>query len=271
MHGLGNDYIVIDNRKKQVKEHEIPYLAKRLCRRRFGVGADGILLVYNSKIADARMRMFNPDGSEAEMCGNGIRCLVKFCFENSVISKTHIDVKTLAGVKETWLNAKNGKVESVKVNMGTPLFGRRDIPMLGEGTFIDQYLNVNGEKIKATALSVGNPHCVIFVKEVDNYPVKDIGPKIERHGLFPDRTNVEFVQTISREELRVRTWERGAGETLACGTGACASVVAATLLRKIGGKATVHLLGGDLEIEYSNNIFMTGPAEKVFEGYINSF
>lgn len=271
MHGLGNDYIVIDNRKKQVKEHEIPYLAKRLCRRRFGVGADGILLVYNSKIADARMRMFNPDGSEAEMCGNGIRCLVKFCFENSVISKTHIDVKTLAGVKETWLNAKNGKVESVKVNMGTPLFGRRDIPMLGEGTFIDQYLNVNGEKIKATALSVGNPHCVIFVKEVDNYPVKDIGPKIESHGLFPDRTNVEFVQTISREELRVRTWERGAGETLACGTGACASVVAATLLRKIGGKATVHLLGGDLDIEYSNNIFMTGPAEKVFEGYINSF
>jgi len=268
MHGLGNDYIVIDNRHGEIKEEVIPGLARKLCRRRFSVGSDGILLVYDSNVADVRMRMFNPDGSEAEMCGNGIRCFIKFCYENAIVSKLDPVVETLAGLKRVWLTVKDGKVVSVKVDMGKPEFDRRKIPMVGEGTFINQNLKVDGNQYNATVLSVGNPHCVIFVDNVDEFPVEDIGPKIENNALFPNRVNVEFVEVPSRRELRVRVWERGAGETLACGTGACASVVAAKTLNKIDGLATVHLLGGDLEIEYRDRIFMTGPAEKVFEGYI---
>lgn len=268
MHGLGNDYIVIDNRYGEVEEEAIPDLARRLCRRRFSVGSDGILLVYDSKVADVRMRMFNPDGSEAEMCGNGIRCFIKFCYENGITPKSDPIVETLAGLKRVWLTVKNGEVVSVKVDMGKPEFDRRKIPMVGEGTFINQALDVDGKRYNATALSVGNPHCVIFVDKVDEFPVEDVGPKIENNILFPKRVNVEFVEVLSRRELRMRTWERGAGETLACGTGACASVVAAKTLNKIDGLATVHLLGGDLEIEYADRIFMTGPVEKVFEGCI---
>ncbi|MEM2994866.1 MAG: diaminopimelate epimerase [Candidatus Bathyarchaeia archaeon] len=270
MHGLGNDYVVIDNRNQKIKDKALAVLAKKLCERRFGIGADGLLLVYNSGIADVKMRIFNTDGTEAEMCGNGIRCLAKFCFENKIVNKEFVTVETLAGVKEVQLYIENGVVNSVRVNMGTPQFERDKIPMVGKGTFINQPLEVDGEKFLVTALSMGNPHCVIFVDEVGNYPVEVVGPKIERHRLFPNRTNVEFVQILSKDELRVRTWERGVGETLACGTGACASMVSANLLGKIGNKATAHLLGGDLEIEYMNNIvFMNGPAEKVFEGRIS--
>lgn len=270
MHGIGNDYIVIDNRNQQIKEKKLAFLARKLCERRFSVGADGLLLVYNSKIADVKMRIFNVDGTEAEMCGNGIRCLAKFCFENKIVNKEFVTVETLAGIKEVQLYIEKGNVNSVRVNMGAPQFEREKISMSGKGTFIKQPLIINGEKFMATALSIGNPHCVIFVDKVDNYPVEAIGPKIEKHALFPNRTNVEFVQILSKNELQVRTWERGVGETLACGTGACASTVAANLLGKIGKKATVHLLGGDLEVEYTNNIvFMKGPAEKVFEGQIS--
>jgi len=270
MHGIGNDYIVIDNRNQQIKEKKLTVLAKKLCERRFGIGADGLLLVYKSKIADVKMRIFNANGTEAEMCGNGIRCLAKFCFENKIINKKLVTVETLAGIKEVQLYIKNGSVNSARVKMGTPQFEREKIPMTGKGTFINQSLSINGEKLLTTALSMGNPHCIIFVDEVNNYAVEAVGPKIEKHSLFPNRTNVEFVQILSKDELRVRTWERGVGETLACGTGACASMVAANLLEKIGNKATVRLLGGDLEVEYTNNIvFMKGPAEKVFEGQIN--
>lgn len=270
MHGLGNDYIVVDNRDNKIRDEELSVLAKRLCERRFGVGADGLLLACKSTVADAKMRIFNPDGTEAEMCGNGIRCLAKFCFENKIAKKNPINVETLAGVKETSLNIQNGEVKSVRVDMGKPQFEREKIPMRGKGTFINQPISLNGKEVRATSLSLGNPHCIIFVDKVDGYPVSDVGPKIERHKLFPNRTNVEFVQIISKKEIRVRTWERGAGETLACGTGACASVVAANLLGKIGERATVHLLGGDLKVEYLNGtVFMDGPAEKVFEGYIN--
>ena len=268
MHGLGNDYIVIDNRRGELAEEALPDLARKLCRRRFSVGSDGILLVYDSKAADAKMRIFNPDGSEAEMCGNGIRCFVKFCYENRIISKLDPTVETLAGLKRTWLTVEDGKVTYVKVDMGKPEFDRRKIPMAGEGLFIDQELKVDGETFHATALSVGNPHCVIFVDGVKDFPVSEVGPKIENHELFPNRVNVEFVEVISRKELWLRVWERGVGETLACGTGACASVVAAKTLNKVDGTVTVHLLGGDLEIEYSDRVFMSGPAEKVFEGYI---
>jgi diaminopimelate epimerase len=270
MHGLGNDYIVVDNRDNKIRDEELSALAKRLCERRFGVGADGLLLACKSTVADVKMRIFNSDGTEAEMCGNGIRCLAKFCFENKIAQKNPISVETLAGIKEATLNIQNGEVKSVRVYMGKPQFEREKIPMLGKGTFINQPINLNGKKVRATSLSLGNPHCVIFVDKVDNYPVSDFGPKIEKNKLFPNRANVEFVQIITEKEICVRTWERGVGETLACGTGACASVVAANILGKIGERATVHLLGGDLKVEYLNGVvFMDGPAEKVFEGYIN--
>jgi len=266
MHGLGNDYIVIDNRDNAIGEDELSGLARKLCERRFSVGADGLLLVYNSRIADAKMRIFNADGSEAEMCGNGIRCFAKYCYENNIVKKSELRIETLAGIKRFWLTISNGEVKEVKVDMGSPILERGGIPMLGRDTCINEDLAVDGEKFKVTCLSVGNPHCVIFVDDVKKFPVEEIGPKIERHQLFPERVNVEFAQVLNEEELSVRVWERGCGETLACGTGACASVVAGNLLKKVGNKATVHLLGGDLQIEYSGNIFMTGPAEKVFEG-----
>jgi diaminopimelate epimerase len=266
MHGLGNDYVVIDNRNGKIVEAELAALAQRLCERRFSVGADGLLLVSGSVMADMNMRIFNADGSEAEMCGNGIRCFAKYCYENGIVRKTEMAVETLAGVKRAWLTVENGLVASVRVDMGVPLLERSRIPMLGEGTCINEDLQVNGEHYKMTCLSVGNPHCVIFVGDVDDFPVETNGPKIENHSLFPKRTNVEFAQVLNNAELKVRVWERGCGETLACGTGACASVVAGNLLGKVEGKVIVHLLGGDLMVEYADRLFLTGPAVKVFEG-----
>lgn len=267
MHGLGNDYIVIDNRDGKISSARAAALAKALCERRFSVGADGLLLVCVSEVADARMRIFNADGSEAEMCGNGIRCFAKYCYENGVARKTELTVETLAGIKRTWLTVENGVVTSVKVDMGKPALERSRIPMLGQGQCINEDLQVNGSTYKVTCLSVGNPHCVIFVDNVDAFPVQQIGPKIENHSVFPKRTNVEFAQVLSTSEVKARVWERGCGETFACGTGACATVVAGNLLKKLGSKVQVHLLGGDLEVEYNGaQLFLRGPAEKVFEG-----
>ncbi len=269
MHGLGNDYVVIDNRQEKVSTKAASELAKKLCERRFSVGADGLLLVSNSKTADAKMRIFNADGREAEMCGNGIRCFAKYCYENDIVRKAGFTIETLAGKKQVELTITDDKVQSVKVDMGTPIMERNKIPMIGKGTWINEKLEVDGESYNATCLSVGNPHCVIFVDNTDDFPVCNIGPKIENHGLFPKRTNAEFAQVLNKNEMKVRVWERGCGETLACGTGACAAVVAAKLLGKVGNKMTVHLLGGDLEVELSDRIFMNGPAEKVFEGELN--
>lgn len=270
MHGLGNDYIVIDNRNGELGEGELSKLAFKLCDRRFGIGADGLLLIYPSHKADVKMRIFNQDGSEAEMCGNGIRCLAKYCFENGLVQKRSILVETLAGVKALDLKIEDGLVKSVRVNMGSPSFKAEDVPIKWDGTFINNPIYVGGETIKATALSMGNPHCVVFVEDVEGYPVKSIGPLLENHELFPKRTNVEFVQVISRDKLKVKVWERGVGETLACGTGACASVVAAKVLGKVDEKVTVKLPGGELTVEYRNGVvFMEGPAEKVFEGVIS--
>jgi diaminopimelate epimerase len=266
MHGLGNDYIVIDNRNEKISDAEAVELAQRLCERRFSVGADGLLLVSNSSLADVRMRIFNADGSEAEMCGNGIRCFAKYCYENNITKKNELTVETLAGTKRAWLTVEDSTVTSVMVDMGTPMLERSKIPMLGRGTCINEDLQANGEKYKATCLSVGNPHCVIFVDAIDDFPVKNIGSKIENHSAFPERTNVEFAQVLNKNELKLRVWERGVGETLACGTGACAAVVAGNLLKKIGNKVRVHLVGGDLEVEYAERMFLSGPAEKVFEG-----
>jgi diaminopimelate epimerase len=266
MHGLGNDYAVVDNRDGKIAEAELAGLARRLCERRFSVGADGLLLVSDSAVADVKMRIFNADGSEAEMCGNGIRCFSKYCYENGIARKTELAVETLAGVKKAWLTVENDVVTSVRVDMGKPELERSRIPMVGEGTCINQDLQVNGDSYKVTCLSVGNPHCVIFVDNVDGFPVDKVGPKVEKHCSFPKRTNVEFVQVLNSTKLKVRVWERGCGETLACGTGACASVVAGNLLGKVAGKVTVHLLGGDLQVEYADRLFLSGPAVKVFEG-----
>jgi diaminopimelate epimerase len=270
MHGLGNDYIVIDNRDERISGAEAAKLAKKLCERRFSVGADGLLLVSNSAAADVRMRIFNADGSEAEMCGNGIRCFAKYCYENNVVRKGELTVETLAGVKHVWLTLKNEEVKAVKVDMGAPNWERTALPMTGQGTCIAEDFEVDEETYKLTCLSMGNPHCVTFVDNVDDFPVEYIGPMIENHKAFPKRTNVGFVQVLNASELRVRVWERGCGETLACGTGACAAAAAANKLGKVGNKVTVHLLGGDLKVDIAESIFLTGPAEKVFEGRLFS-
>jgi diaminopimelate epimerase len=266
MHGLGNDFIIIDNKNNRINDEEAAILAKKLCDRKFGVGADGILFLSKSKVAEVRMRIFNSDGSEAEMCGNGIRCLAKYCYENKVSRKTELAVETLAGIEETWLTVENHLVTSVRVDMGLPVFERVGIPMQGIGTCLNEDLRIEDEIYKITCLSMGNPHCVIFVDNVVNFPVENAGPKIEANPLFPKKTNVEFVQVLNRGEVKVRVWERGCGETLACGTGACASVVAGKLLNNLDSTVTVHLRGGDLNIEYADRVFMIGSAERVYKG-----
>jgi len=266
MQGLGNDYIVIDNRDEKISDKQATDLAKRLCERRFSVGADGLLLVSNSKTANAKMRIFNADGSEAEMCGNGIRCFAKYCYENTIVPKHEFTVETLSGLKHVWLTLEDQKVTTIKVDMGVPNWARSALPMIGEGTCINEGLEVNGERFKVTCLSIGNPHCIIFVDNVDNFPVDQIGPKIENLEAFPKRTNVGFVQVLKQNELKVRVWERGCGETLACGTGTCAAVAAANKLGKAGKKVTVHVLGGDLQVEVAESLLLNGAAEKIFEG-----
>jgi diaminopimelate epimerase len=266
MHGLGNDYVVIDNRDQKISDEQAPALAKKLCNRRFSVGADGLLLVYPSRVADVKMRIFNSDGSEAEMCGNGIRCFSKYCYENGIAKKTEFPVETLAGIKHVTLTLDGAEVVSVKVDMGAPNWQRKALPMVGEGTCINQPLEVDSETYQVTCLSIGNPHCVTFVDNVDTYPVDKIGPVIEHHKAFPRRTNVGFAKVLNRSEMKLRVWERGCGETLACGTGTCAAVVAANNLGLVDSKVTVHVLGGTLQVEVADTIMLSGAAEKVFEG-----
>ena len=266
MHGLGNDFIVVDNRDGRVGDAEAAGLARKLCERRLSVGADGLLFLSNSAVADARMRTFNADGSEAEMCGNGVRCFAKYIYENGIVKKKELAVETLAGVKQVWLTVEGDAVKAVKVDMGMPGWERNKIPMLGEGICVNADLYVDEENYKVTCLSIGNPHCVVFVENVDEFPVEYIGPIIENNEAFPKRTNVEFAQVSGRNDLKVRVWERGCGETLACGTGACAAAVAAHRIGMVNPRVRVNLLGGELQIEVANRVFMKGPAEKVFEG-----
>jgi diaminopimelate epimerase len=264
MHGLGNDYIVIDNRDQKV--NEAAELAKKLCDRRFSVGADGLLLVCGSTVADVKMRILNADGSEAEMCGNGIRCLAKYCYENNIAKKTEFTVETISGIKHVWLTLNGNQVVAVKVDMGAPNWQRASLPMLGEDKCINCDLEIDGEQYKITCLSMGNPHCIIFVENVDEFPVDYIGPIVENDRIFPKRTNVCFVQVLNKNELKVRVWERGCGETLACGTGTCAAVAAANKLGKVGNDVTVHVLGGHLQVAVGRTLFLSGVAEKVYEG-----
>ncbi|MGA3289628.1 MAG: diaminopimelate epimerase [Candidatus Bathyarchaeia archaeon] len=266
MHSLGNDYIVIDNRDEKISCTQTAELAKRLCERRFSVGADGLLLVSNSKAADVKMRIFNANGSEAEMCGNGVRCFAKYCYENGIVKKNEFSIETLSGIKNVWLTLQQGEVSAVKVDMGSQNWERSSLPMVGQGTCINENLEVDGKVFKVTCLSMGNPHCVIFVDKVDDFPVEQIGRKIENHEAFPKRTNVGFVQVLTPYELKLRVWERGCGETLACGTGSCAAVAVANKLGKVGNKVTVHVPGGALQVEVAKSLFLSGLVEKVFEG-----
>jgi len=272
MHGLGNDYIFVNGLSERLPRISLPGLARALSDRHFGIGADGLILVLPSRSAQFRMQVFNADGSEAEMCGNGIRMFARYVYEHGLTRDRELAVETLAGVIRPRLMVRGGRVASVRVDMGEPRLERSEIPMRGKpGRVIGEALRVDGERYEVTAVSMGNPHCVIFVKEVAEFPVARVGPAIERHRAFPRRTNVEFVQVLGRSALRMRVWERGAGETLACGTGACATLVAAVLNGKADRKATVHLPGGDLKIEWresDNHVYMTGPAEEVFCGEI---
>ncbi len=272
MHGIGNDYIYFNAIDQKIGDP--CELAKKLSDRRFGIGGDGIILVCPSDIADAKMRIFNEDGSEAKMCGNGIRCVAKFVYDYGIVpaDRTTVAIDTLSGVKTIELTVENGKAVSAKVDMGAAILKPVDIPMDFDGeTCIDQPLRVDGKEYRVTAVSMGNPHCVTFVEDVDGLDLEKIGPAFENHPAFPDRVNTEFVRVIDEHTLQMRVWERGSGETWACGTGACATVVAACLngYCQKGEDITVHLRGGDLIIRYTDEtVVMTGPATTVFEGTV---
>ncbi len=269
MHGTGNDYVVIDGRKLKTAGYN--RLARAMSDRHYGIGSDGILVLLDSKSADFRMRMFNPDGSEAEMCGNGIRCFAKYIYDNRITAKKKLDIETAAGVKNLDLIVKNKAVTGIVVNMGEPILRRDRIPMIGSpGMVVGESLQMDdGSRFTITAVSMGNPHAVIFVEEIEKFPVDKYGPLVENHSLFPNRTNVEFVKVLNRKEVIQRTWERGTGETLSCGTGASAVTAACILNKLTERKIQIHLRGGDLKTEWreeDNNIYLSGPAIEVFTG-----
>jgi len=265
MQGLGNDFIVIDARKLSINNW--PELARQLCHRRLGIGADQLLLLGDSHRGQYSMRIYNPDGSEAQMCGNGIRCLAKYIWDRGLSQADCLEIETLAGIIRP--RRAGGLVE---VDMGQPILEAERIPVKLSGRIIAYPLEIGEHLFPITCVSMGNPHCVILVENLANAHVEAWGPQIERHHLFPERTNVEFVQVISPQEIKMRVWERGAGITPACGTGACASAVAAALNHKTGRQVCVHLDGGDLQIRWqedNNRVYMTGPAVEVFKGALS--
>ncbi|WP_026104967.1 diaminopimelate epimerase [Halalkalibacterium ligniniphilum] len=278
MHGLGNSYIYVDCFKETLEEQALPALAVAVADKNKGIGSDGMILVCPSDVAPVKMRVFNNDGSEAKNCGNGVRCVAKFAYENGYVNEKTFQVETLGGLVEATVHVGDkGTVETVTVNMGQPILRRSEIPMLGEDKEIvkAEPFVINGETVELTAVSMGNPHAVIYVDAIDEAPVETLGPVLEKDERFPDWVNVEFVEVVSPTELHFRVWERGSGITQACGTGACAAVVASVLNghAKRGEEVTVHLLGGDLQITWleSGDVFMTGAAETICEGtYLRS-
>ncbi len=273
MHGIGNDYIYINAIEQKIDDPNT--LAIKLSDRRFSIGGDGVILICSSDVADAKMRMFNADGSEGKMCGNGVRCVGKYVYDNLLEDKSRdtITIETLSGIKTLKITAVNGKAELLKVDMGKAQLNASDIPVIYEGcdTVIAKPLEVNGENHIVTCVSMGNPHCVTFVDDVDSLELEKIGPHFENHCAFPERINTEFVKVVDDHTLQMRVWERGSGETWACGTGACATVVAACEngYCKKGEDIKVSLRGGDLVINYTDErVLMTGPATKVFDGEI---
>ena len=272
MHGISNDYVYISTFDQPEEDWE--QLAIRLSDRRTGIGGDGIILVCPSDVADAKMRIFNADGSEGKMCGNGIRCVGKFVYDKGLVppDKTTVTIDTLSGIKTLELTVRDGKVQSARVDMGAAILSPAAIPVNYDGDrMIDAPLTVDGKEWNVTAVSMGNPHCVTFVDDVDSLALEKLGPHFENHSIFPERVNTEFVRVIDDHTLQMRVWERGSGETWACGTGACATAVAACLngYCKKGDDITVHLRGGDLVIRYTDDtVIMTGPASTVFEGEV---
>ena len=260
MHGTGNDFVLIDCIENEF-EYSLPILAEYLCNRHYGVGADGIILIYESEVTDFKMRIFNADGTEAEMCGNGIRCFAKYVFEKNKTDKTEFSIETLTGIKKVKLNLENKKVMSVEVNMGEPVIAN-----------IKYMIEIDKTHYLLYPISMGNPHAICFVKDVENFAVEKIGPILENYKYFPNKTNVEFVQIIDKQNIKVRVWERGVGETNSCGTGACASAMIAINEKLTENEVTVELKGGKLEIKYDkdeNFVELKGPAENVFLGEID--
>ncbi len=293
MEGLGNDYVYVNCFREKVDNPS--ELAKKISDRHFGIGSDGLILIKPSETADFTMEMYNADGSQSEMCGNGIRCVGKYVYDYGLTDKTSITVETLAGIKYLDFKLADGKVNMVTVNMGEPVLAPQDVPasvdeimknctavnefseknveadIKEEGMIKDCPVKIAGRKWNITCVSMGNPHCVTFINDTDSFPLEEIGPQFETNPIFPNRVNAEFVQIVNRSYAKMRVWERGSGETLACGTGTCASVVAAILNGLTEDEVTVRLLGGELIIKWdreSNNVYMTGPARVVFDGEI---
>ena len=271
MHGCGNDYVYVNCFEETVKNPE--EAAKIVSDRHYGVGSDGLILICPSDKADFRMAMYNLDGSEGKMCGNGVRCIAKYVYDHHLTDKTRISLETLGGIKYLDLNIKNGKVETVVVDMGEPVLTPEDIPVAVSGNqAVNIPLEVDGKVWYMTCISMGNPHAVVFVDNTKDLDLEKIGPKFEKHPIFPEQVNTEFVHVIDRHTVDMRVWERGSGETLACGTGACATAMACILNHMTDDEVLIHLLGGDLLIRYdreTNHIFMTGPAAEVFSGEID--
>jgi len=268
MHGAGNDYVYVNCFEENIADRS--RLAIKVSNRNFGIGSDGLICICPSDVADFKMDMYNADGSHSAMCGNGIRCVGKYVYDHGMTDKEVITIESGGAVKTLWLNVEDGKVSSAKVDMGTPILEPKDIPVTIEGEQVLLHpVSIAGMDCAITCVSMGNPHCVVFVEDVDDLDLEKIGPQFENHPLFPQRINTEFVQVIDSCNLKMRVWERGSGETLACGTGSCASLVAAVLAGKSENKANLLLRGGVLTIEWDrekNTVYMTGPAETVFEG-----
>ena len=268
MQGIGNDYVYVNCLQETIENPS--ELAKKISDRHYGVGSDGLIMINPSDKADFEMEMYNADGSRGEMCGNGIRCVAKYVYDYGLTDKTSISVETLAGIKYLDLTVEDGKVVLVKVDMGKPMLRPEEVPVVSEKEeVIDEPITVDGQEYRMTCVSMGNPHAVIFMDDIEHLEIEKIGPKFEHHERFPNRVNTEFVKVLDRQTASMRVWERGSGETLACGTGACAVAVACILGGYTENKVTVKLLGGDLLIEWyreQNKIYMTGPAEVVFDG-----
>lgn len=271
MHGLGNDYVYVNCFEEKIDNP--PAVARFVSDRHFGIGSDGLIMINPSKTADFEMEMYNADGSRGEMCGNGIRCVAKYVYDYGLTDKTQISVETLGGIKYLDLTVEDGKVSLVKVDMGKPELEADLIPIISEREqVIDEPIEVDGKEYHMTGVSMGNPHAVIYVDDVKGLDMEKIGPKFENHERFPKRINTEFVHCIDRQTVEMRVWERGSGETLACGTGACAVAVSSILNNLTDTRVTVKLLGGDLQIEWDrekDRVFMTGPATVVFDGVID--
>lgn len=270
MEGLGNDYVYVNCFRETVDNPS--EVAKKVSDRHFGIGSDGLILIRPSEVADFRMDMYNADGSQAEMCGNGIRCVAKYVYDYGLTDKTSISIETLAGIKYLDLQVTDGKVSLITVNMGSPELVPDKIPVISDSKrVVDEPIEVDGTIYKMTCVSMGNPHCIVFVEDTASFPLETVGPLFENHERFPKRVNTEFIQLLDRKTVNMRVWERGSGETLACGTGACASAVACILNGLTENEITLHLLGGDLIVRWDqekNLVYMTGPARVVFDGEI---